>query len=154
MTTPTNYVIRQQIKNISNSKTIRVSSGSESGIRSEDEQIDVNVVNKKFVKIGDYGNEIIFYDNTKARIIHPMPCMKWSCKKAPDENGVVTLNTELEATVLILGDSQIVLGFPSSNCGLNKELELLIDLGDTELIMNNDFYSVKAAHHVKDGMEI
>lgn len=156
MTTPTNYVIRQQIKNISSSNSTRIRSSPTSAVgnpEAEEEELTVKLEQRKYRTIAAYGTKIKFYDNTTADILQPMPCMKWSPKKAPDSNGEVTLNTELECTVLTIGDTSVVLGYPGNQCGLNHELELLIDLGDTELIMNNDFYSVKAAHHVKDGVE-
>lgn len=156
VTTITNHVLRQQIKNISSSNSSRIRSSSTGAVGNpddEEEQLNIKMEQRKFRTIANYGTLIKFYDNTTAEILQPMPCIRWTCKKTPDTNGEVTLNTELECTVLTIGNKSVVLGYPGTICGLNKELELIIDLGDTELIMNNDFYSVKATHHVKDGLE-
>jgi hypothetical protein len=160
MTTPTNYVIRQQLRNISNRSSARVSransavNANASAETADNQETKIEITNRKFRKLGNYCTEIIFYDNTRATILHPMPCMKWTSPLAPDENGDVELTDELEATVLTVGDTSVVLGFPGNICGLSRQLELLIDLGDTELLMNNEFYSVKAKHHARDGVEI
>ena len=155
--TITNYGLKQQLKNITNTSTggkVRSVTSGVGGGSEESEEIPIAITNKKFNKIGNYGKEIIFYDNSKAFIPQPMPCMKWMPKKAPDSTGTVTLNKELTATVLTVGNENVVLGFHADECGVCTELELLIDLGDSELLMNNEFYSIKAKTHVKDGVKV
>ena len=152
----TNYDLKQQLKQVVNSKSNVSRSISSSSINAGDNEIDlqVSIENRKFNKIGNYGKEVIFYDNSTATILQPMPCMRWSCKKTPDANGVTTLDKELECTVLTVGNTNIVLGYSFEDCGVSTELELLIDLGDSELLMNNNFFSTKAKTHAKDGVNL
>lgn len=160
MTTPTNYVIRQQIKKIATSKSLRVSAntgGSTStGVEENEEKAETQVTlqSKQFRKLGKFGAEVICTDGTHAQIMQPMPCMKWGSKKSFTSNGEVTLSNILNVTVLTVGEKSVCLGFDGTDCGVNTELEVLIDLGDTELIMNNEYYSVKAKHHAKNGVEL
>jgi len=155
MTTITNHVLRQQLKNIAtgtSTKVQNIATSNTSTLEETEETEALEITTKKFQKIGDYGNTIIFSDNTTAKILQPMPCMRWTPKKTPDNKGVVTLSDQLEATVIKQGNKQYVLGYTGTFCGVCTELELLIDLGETEILMNNEFYSVKAPTHAKDGV--
>ena len=160
MPTITNYDLGQQIRKIANqSQSSRIRS---TGTSSTDTTTDTTTIqdtkitleSKPFKKLGNYNTELICNDGTRAVIIQPMPCMKWSSRKAIDNNGDVELDVELSAAILTVGDTSIALGYYATDCGLSKDLEILIDLGDTELLMNNEFYSVKAKHHARDGVEI
>ena len=152
MTTITNHVLRQEINKIAGggSNIIRGGGGGGSATDSS-ESIDISIETKTFRKLGNYLKNIICDDGTSAMILHPMPCMKWTSRKTMTD-GEVALDTPLEAVVLTVGSQSVALGYPSTDCGLSKDLELTIDLGDTEIIMNDEFYSLKAKTHAKDGV--
>jgi hypothetical protein len=46
-----------------------------------------------------------------------------------------------------------VLGFTGASCGVCTDLELLVDLGETEVYMTDEVLSIKAKNHAKDGVQ-
>ena len=157
MTTITNYVLRQQLQNIANSKSNRVSSTTTntttgSAATSSDTDNTVKIETKKFNKLTNYSEEIVFYDGTKAKILQPAPFVKWTSKKT-DSAGNSTLDSEMEATILTVGNQRVVLGFSSTNCGLSHQLELLVDLGESEVIINDEYLSIRTKHLAENGVE-
>ena len=155
MATITNYVLKQQLKNIqSNKPTLRSSGGGVSSSTGGTDEIEVSVDTKAFHRISNYGKTILFNDNTTAPLLSPLPCVRWKSKNKEDSNGTATLGKDLSATVLKLGDKQVVIGYDPTMCGTATDLEYLIDLGETEVYLTNEFLSVKSKTIAKNGVEI
>lgn len=95
-------------------------------------------------------NEIILKDKTRATILFTYPCLKWKCLVTPDDKGVMKLTKPLEATILKLGKEQYCIGIRGST----KELETIIDMGTSEMRINDDYINIKTKHLVVNGKEV
>lgn len=153
MVTITAHQLRQELKGVVKNNTgIRINnSTNESGEETSNDGT-LSVENKQFNKIS--GESIICTDGTRATILQPMPCMAWHTIKAADSDGVVNLENTLSVTVLNVSDKHYVLGYPSSTCGTSSELEFLIDMGETEILLSDNFCSIKSKNIIKDGLKI
>jgi hypothetical protein len=154
MATITNYVLKQQLKNIQSNNKPTLRSGGLGSSTNTDDEIEVSIDTKQFHRISNYGKTILFNDNTTAPLLSPIPCVVWKSKNKEDSGGTATIGKDLSATVLKLGDKQVVIGFDPTLCGTATDLEYLIDLGDTEVYLTNEFLSIKSKTIVKNGVEI
>ena len=159
MKTVTNEMLRRELKHMVKTNTpVTISSNTgdnnTNGVtNAETGEAIITVSQKQFKTLTDDCNTLICTDGTKATILQPVPFMKWHCIHTPDNNGIVTLENTLEATILTIDKKHYCLGFPNKYCGVATDLEFLLDLGETELIMNNEYYSIKSKVTVKDGIE-
>ena len=157
MATITNADLRRQLKQVVHNNTphmARATGENNTAVENAEATTTgaITVSTKQFKKLSNNCNSITCMDGTKATILHPMPCMKWHSLKTPDEHGEVVLHDVLEATIITIDGKHYVLGFPAKDCGVNKELEVMIDMGDTEVILNDEFCSIKTPNKIQDGV--
>ena len=163
----TDHYLRQQLKKITNNPTPHLtpntmgdtttgggtSTGTGGTTTTQSGNAQVTLEEKKFKIISNYGNKIITTDNKVAEILQPLPCVRWGSPVNPDNQGKVFLRNEIGCTVLTVGDRSVVLGFTGASCGVCTDLELLVDLGETEVYMTDEVLSIKAKNHAKDGVQ-
>lgn len=116
-------------------------------------EVGIKIEEKKFKIISNYGNKVITTDNMVVDILQPLPCARWASTKIPDGQGKVILDNEITCTVLTVGSTSVILGFSNTTCGLCTDLELVVDLGETEVYMTDEVLSIKAKNHAKDGVQ-
>lgn len=110
--------------------------------------INTPVTVKKFQKI--HHNTLILDDGSHATILQPIPCLKWKALAQPDSKGTMTLKRKLEATILTVGNEQICLGIR----GQTDELEMILDMGDSEIRVNDNYVNIKTKHLIVNGKEV
>lgn len=149
-------MLRQQIRNIqSNTKpTVRSTSSAATGTSDDNDEVEISIEKKAFHRIGNNGTTIIFNDNTTAQLLSPAPFIRWNTKNKPDANGTATISKDIKATVLSLGKTRVVIGYDPVDCGVCNEFEYLVDLGDTEVAITNEYLSIKAKTLARNGVEI
>ena len=163
----TDHYLRQQLKKITTNPTPYLtpnkmgeptgtgSVGSTVGANTSTTNGDagIKIEEKKFKIISNYGTKVITTDNMVVNILQPLPCARWTSTKIPDSQGKVILDKEITCTVLTVGGTSVILGFSNTACGLCTDLELLVDLGETEVYMTDEVLSIKAKNHAKDGVQ-
>ena len=154
MTTITNHVLRQLIQNTAKPTTNKIQTSSSNSTTETEEEVEVNITTKEFHRIGQHGTTIIFNDNTTAPLLSPIPCIQWKAATKEDTNGTAALSIDIKATVLQIGKTQIILGFDPTTSAVSTQLEYLIDLGESEVRMTNEYLSIKAKTLAKNGVEI
>ena len=151
-TNPTPYLTPNKMGEPTGASSASASVGS-SGTGNATTNNSVKIEEKKFKIISNYGNKVITTDNMVVNILQPLPCVRWMSTKIPDSQGKVILDQEITCTVLTVGSTSVILGFSNTACGLCTDLELLVDLGETEVYMTDEVLSIKAKNHAKDGVQ-
>ena len=154
MTTITNHVLRQLIQNTAKPTSTKIQTSASNGTTETEEEIEVSITTKEFHRIGKNGTTIIFNDNTTAPLLSPIPCIRWKAATTEDANGTAALSIDIKATVLQIGKTQVILGFDPTTSAVSTQLEYLIDMGNTEVRMTNEYLSIKSKTLVKNGVEI
>ena len=119
------------------------------GSTSSDSSSSISLKEKKITKI--QGNKVICSDGLKAPLFSPMPCLFWKGNKDDGKNGVISLSNSL--TGLFIIDEHTDKAYCIGIQGHSDEFEVRIQIGKTELRMNNVYSSLKAKHIIKNGLE-
>lgn len=152
MPTVTNQDIRRQLQQVVTRNTPLIAAGTTGNSENPETPSNISIEQKQFKQLKGE-DTIICLDGTTATLLQPLPFVKWHCVNSMDSSGISTLTDTLDVVILTIDKKGYVLGFPSRDCGFSEELELLVDMGDTEVVINNEYISTKSKATVKDGIE-
>jgi hypothetical protein len=141
----TNHMLRQKIAEI-NRKTRYIHTDGKQGTALDDEGT-VLVYETTTSKVKD--NMFILDNGKRARLYNPCPGVYWKCIGKARTDGVVVLSNPLGVLVLDDGDSLYVLGV-SGSC---PEFEVRLQVGDSEVRLNNEFLNIVSGHVIRNGIE-
>lgn len=149
----TNHMLRKQLHMVQQeSQTIRGISSYTGNTtitnNSNNNENTFKMVTKDIAQIK--GDTLIANDGTTARLLSPIPGLKYNCLGVANTQGSITLEKPLQAVFLSDGVDTVCLGVS----GETNEFELVYTAGENEIRINKEFVNIKTKHLIKNGVEV
>lgn len=140
--TLTPHMLRSKLKNVASPEK---TSNTQNNTKTTG-QTTINTKKIKQLK----GTTIILDDGKKAQILLPIPGMTLRATSNLESDGGYTLRKNIKATILETDTTNYCLGIS----GDTDELTLKIDMGESEIEINNLYTNIKTPHIVCNGVEL
>ena len=134
----------QSIRGISSNTSNTVNTGT---ITNNNEK-QISLVTKTVTQVK--GDTLIANDGVTARLLSPLPGLKYNCLGVANTQGIITLEKPFEAVFISDGVDTVCLGVS----GETNEFELVYSAGENEIRINKEFINIKTKHLIKNGVEV
>ena len=150
MTIVTNHMLRKKLGEVQQQSQIGIrgiSTPTNTGTGNGGDTIEYTLTEKQITT--GQGEFMVCKDGTKAKLMSPVPGLKWRCTSPVGSQGIIALEKPLTGLIISDGSTSYCLGV----LGDTNEFELLLQVGSNEIRINDLFINLNTKLLVKNGLE-